>query len=54
MSKKNDLGLGGKAAIAGVVGSAAVAAALLFVSKKKKDDKLKSFTTPFDEPPETD
>ncbi|AKH41075.1 Na+-driven multidrug efflux pump [Altererythrobacter atlanticus] len=54
MSKKNELGIGGKAAIAGAIGSAAVAAALLFVSKKKKDEKLKSFTTPFDEQPETD
>ncbi|BBC74070.1 hypothetical protein AEB_P3202 [Altererythrobacter sp. B11] len=54
MSKKKDLGLGGKAAIAGAIGSAAVAAALLFVNKKKKDEKLKRFTTPFNEPPETD
>lgn len=53
--KKKELGTGGKAAIAGAIGSAAVAAALLYMSKRKEREKMKQFTTPFDkEPPESD
>ena len=51
---KNDLGAGGKAALAGAIGSAAIAAALLYVNRRKEREKLKRFSTPFDEQPETD
>ncbi len=54
MSKHRDLGTGGKAAIVGAIGSAAVAAALLYVDQRKKREKRKRFGTPFDVPPETD
>jgi len=56
MSKTNDVGTGGKAAIAGAVGSAALAAALLYVNRRKKREKaLHSYTTPLSgELPETD
>ena len=55
MAKDKDLGPGGKAAIVGAIGSAAVAAALLYVDRRKnREKKLARFTTPFDVPPETD
>jgi hypothetical protein len=54
MTKDNELGAGGKAAIVGAIGSAAVAAALLYVDRRKKREKLARFTTPFDVSPETD
>lgn len=54
MSKRSDIGPGGKAALAGAIGSAAIAAAVMFVNKRKERDKKKRFTTPFNEPPETD
>ena len=55
MTKKNGMGDGGKAAIVGAIGSAAVAAALLYADRRKKrEKKLARFTTPFDVPPETD
>ena len=52
--KKTELGTGSKAAIAGAIGSAAVAAAVLYMNKRKEREKLKNFTTPFDDKPETD
>lgn len=52
--KKTELGVGGKAAIAGAIGSAAVAAAVLYMNKRKEREKRKRFETPYDEPPETD
>jgi hypothetical protein len=54
MSKNTDLGTGGKAAIAGAIGSAAIAAAVLYVDRRKKREKRRRFETPFDVPPETD
>ncbi len=52
---KNDLGPGGKAALAGAIGSAAVAAALLYVNRRKELAKAKRFSTPpSGEVPETD
>ena len=47
---------GGKAAIAGAIGSAAVAAALLYVNKRKdkKNSPTQPGTIPSGEPPETD
>ncbi len=54
MTKTKDLGAGGKAALAGAIGSAAVAAALLYVKRRKQRDERKSFTTPSGEQPETD
>jgi len=55
MSKDRELGAGGKAAIVGAIGSAAVAAALLYADRRKKrEKKLARFTMPFDEQPETD
>lgn len=54
MSRK-DIGPGGKAALAGAIGSAAVAAALLYVNRRKERAKAKRFTTPpSGEQPETD
>jgi len=54
MTKTNDLGTGGKAALAGAIGSAAVAAALLYVKRRKQREERKTFTTPSGEQPETD
>jgi hypothetical protein len=55
MTKDKDMGAGGKAAIVGAIGSAAVAAALLYADRRKKrEKKLSRFTTPFDVAPETD
>ena len=51
---KKDLGLGGKAALAGAIGSAAVAAAMLYVNRRKERAKAKEPTIPSGEPPETD
>ncbi len=47
---------GGKAAIAGAIGSAAVAAALLYVNRRKdkKNQPTQPGTIPSGEPPETD
>lgn len=48
---------GGKAAIAGAIGSAAVAAAMLYVSRrrsKKTGDQPQSGSIPSGEAPETD
>ncbi len=54
MSKK-DLKPGGKAALAGAIGSAAVAAAMLYVNRRREREKTKRFTTPpSGEQPETD
>ena len=55
MTKNSELSGGGKAAIAGAIGSAAIAAALLYVDhRRKREKKLARFTTPFNEQPETD
>ena len=54
MSKSNDMGTGGKAALAGAIGSAAVAAALLYVRRRKQWEERKPFLTPTGEQPETD
>ena len=54
MSKTKDLGTGGKAALAGAIGSAAVAAALLYVKRRKQRQERKQFITPSGEQPETD
>ena len=54
MTKNKDLGTGGKAALAGAIGSAAVAAALLYVKRRKQRDDRKLFITPSGELPETD
>ena len=46
---------GGKAAIAGAIGSAAIAAALLYASRrKKKNEPAQPGPIPSGEPPETD
>jgi hypothetical protein len=53
MSKR--IPTGGKAAIAGAIGSAAVAAAMLYASRrKKKNEPTQPGTIPSGEPPETD
>jgi len=49
-----DLGNGGKAAIAGAIGSAAIAAALLYVGRRKKRATKRRFETPAGEQLETD
>jgi hypothetical protein len=54
MTKNRDLGTGGKAAIVGAIGSAAIAAAMLYADRRKKREKRKRFETPFGVPPETD
>ena len=51
---KKDLGTGSKAAIVGAIGSAAIAAAVLYMNRRKEREKMKAFSTPFDEPPESD
>lgn len=53
MSKK-DKALGGKAALAGAIGSAAVAAAMLYVNKRKERARARQPAAPSGEPPETD
>jgi LPXTG-motif cell wall-anchored protein len=46
---------GGKAAIAGAIGSAAIAAAVLYVNRrKKKHEPTQPGPIPSGEPPETD
>ena len=56
MSKNSDMGAGGKAAIVGAIGSAALAAALLYADRRKKrEEKRHNYTTPLSgEQPETD
>ena len=54
MTKKLPPSLGGKAAIAGAIGSAAVAAAMLYASKRKAKKSSKPGTIPSGEKPETD
>lgn len=55
MTKKLPSSLGGKAAIAGAIGSAAVAAALLYASKRKtKNTPTQPGPIPSGETPETD
>jgi hypothetical protein len=56
MTKDRYLGTGGKAAIAGAIGSAAIAAALLYVNRRKERDRRPpTAATPLSgEQPETD
>jgi len=55
MTKDRELGAGGKAAIVGAIGSAAIAAALLYADRRKKrEQKLARFTIPSGEQPESD
>lgn len=55
MTKKIPSSLGGKAALAGAIGSAAVAAAMLYASKRKpKNAPTQPGPIPSGEKPETD
>jgi hypothetical protein len=54
MTTNKDLGTGGKAAIAGAIGSAALAAVLLYVRHRKEREERSPYTNPAGEAPETD